>query len=385
MKYLSVRNTGIEVSTIGLGCEHIGEDFDQTYSVIREAIDGGINFMDVFMAGPEIRDNIGKCLEGVRENVCIQGHFGAIMEQGQPTQSRDAELVRTYFEDFMTRMRTDYVDVGYLHFIDRPEDYRMVVDGGVLAYAQRLKQEGVVRAIGLSTHYTHIAQQAVRDGIIDCLMFPVNPAFDFMPKDQNIFDIFSKKAHRTDAWLGMESSRQVLYSECLDKGIPIIAMKSLGGGMMLYENMSPFGVGMTVHQCVNYALHNPAVITAMVGCRNSQEVKDLLTYFEKSNDEIDYANVLSRANIQTIQGKCTYCNHCLPCPVNIDIATVIKFKDIAKGHGSSENLYVAEHYRALEKTAKDCVACGACVNKCPFGVDVVAEMHTARSVFMENE
>lgn len=385
MRYLPLGNKGLKVSSIGLGCEHIGADFAQTNAVVREAIDGGINFMDVFMAEPDVRDNIGKSLIGIREKVCIQGHLGAVMSNGQPTQSRDINLVRTYFEDFLKRMRTDYVDIGYLHFIDRQDDYQKAMDGGVLEYAQKMKKEGTIRAIGLSTHSTHIAHQAVQDGIIDCLMFPINPAFDLMPKSQDIFDIFVKELHRTDTWLGMEPNRQALYSECQDKGIPIVVMKSLGGGMMLHKDRSPFGVGMTVHQCVNYALHNPAVITAMVGCKTPEEVKYLLSYYDKSDDEIYYANALSQASLKTIQGKCTYCNHCLPCPMNINIAAVIRFKDIAKSNDSSENPYVAQHYKTLDKTAKDCVACGLCMNKCPFGVDVVEEMQTARHIFKETK
>lgn len=385
MEYKELGNTGLKVSTIGLGCEHIGEDFKTTDKVIRTALDGGINFLDVFMAGPTVRSNIGKSLKKVRKDVVLQGHLGAVMVGNQPTQSRELNLVKQYFEDFMERMGTDYVDIGYLHFIDKVEDYHAVVDGGVLEYAQKLKENGTIRAIGLSTHYAPIALEAVKNGIVDCIMFPINAAFDFMPKQQNIFDIFSKEAHHTEAWFCMEPARQELYTLCQNKHIPIISMKPLGGGMMLQSALSPFGCKMSVHQCVNYALTNPAVATAMVGCQNRSEVHNLLKYYSHNQKKNDYTLALSQAKIDTIHGKCTYCNHCLPCPEEIDIAAVMKLKDIAQSYSSPQTSYAAEHYRALKHTAMDCIACGACVKKCPFGVDVIAEMNSAKVMFGQNK
>ena len=101
MEYKELGNTGLKVSTIGLGCEHIGEDFKTTDKVIRTALDGGINFLDVFMAGPTVRSNIGKSLKKVRKDVVLQGHLGAVMVGNQPTQSRELNLVKQYFEDIM--------------------------------------------------------------------------------------------------------------------------------------------------------------------------------------------------------------------------------------------------------------------------------------------
>lgn len=382
MKYLSLGKTGLKVSTIGLGCEHIGGDLDETNAVIREAVDGGINFMDVFMAQPDVRDNIGKSLLGIRDKVCIQGHFGSVMCKGQPTQSREIGLVQTYFEDFLKRMHTDYVDIGYIHFIDREEDYQKAIEGGLIEYAQRMKKEGKIRAIGLSTHRTEIAHKAIQDGIIDCLMFPISAAFDLMPKEQNIFDIFVKQYHNTEVWTGMEPSRQMLYEKCMEHKIPIVSMKPLGGGMLLNEELSPFGKAMTVHQCVNYVLHNPAAVTAMVGCKSVEEVKYLLSYYDKSEDEVDYSKVLAHTSLKTTQGKCTYCNHCLPCPENIDIAAVMRYKDIINSHlAADKEPYIVEHYKALEKNADDCIACGACMKKCPFGVNIIDEMKKIRKDF----
>ena len=78
MNYRKLGRTGMTVSEISLGCEHLqGKSYELIKSVIDAALDGGINFLDVFMSEPEVRSNIGKALLGRRENVLIQGHIGS--------------------------------------------------------------------------------------------------------------------------------------------------------------------------------------------------------------------------------------------------------------------------------------------------------------------
>lgn len=75
-----------------------------------------------------------------------------------------------------------------------------------------------------------------------------------------------------------------------------------------------------------------------------------------------------------------HCNHCLPCPSNIDIAIVNKFYDIAT-MGEIVPDTVRDHYRSLNSNAKDCIQCGACEKNCPFGVDIRSKMRKAVKVF----
>ena len=85
--------------------------------------------------------------------------------------------------------------------------------------------------------------------------------------------------------------------------------------------------------------------------------------------ELDYSIIGSFAPSQAA-GKCVYCNHCKPCPVGIDIGLVNKYYDLAK---IGDSLAI-EHYRTLEKNASDCISCGHCNSRCPFGVDQIGRM-----------
>ena len=69
-------------------------------------------------------------------------------------------------------------------------------------------------------------------------------------------------------------------------------------------------------------------------------------------------------------GSCIYCNHCLPCPVSINIGDVFKYYDLTKnGDGLAK-----EHYASLSRHASDCIKCGDCEPRCPFQVKIIDAM-----------
>lgn len=107
---------------------------------------------------------------------------------------------------------------------------------------------------------------------------------------------------------------------------------------------------------------------------------DAAGYETATEEEKDYASVLASAPQHAYSGKCMYCNHCKPCPADIDIAMVNKLYDLATMQ-SEVPASVKAHYEALEKNASDCIACGGCETRCPFGVGIVERMRLARELF----
>ena len=75
-----------------------------------------------------------------------------------------------------------------------------------------------------------------------------------------------------------------------------------------------------------------------------------------------------------------YCGHCAPCPKEIDVAMVTKFLNLVRARGAVPET-VREHYAVLEHKASECVGCGACETRCPFGVEVRQNMAEATEVF----
>ena len=125
MEYRALGKTGLQVSRIGFGGEHVTDvDYATTEAVLRTAMEGGVNIMDVFMPQPEVRSHLGDALRGQREKMILQGHIGAVMQDGQYLRSRDVKLCDAFIRDFLARFHTDYIDLGMMHFIDTEEDFR---------------------------------------------------------------------------------------------------------------------------------------------------------------------------------------------------------------------------------------------------------------------
>jgi predicted aldo/keto reductase-like oxidoreductase len=385
MKYNMLGNSGLRVSEVGLGCEHLeGKDYETVESVVQAALECGINILDVFMSEPQVRSNIGRALKGNREKVILQGHIGAAYVDGQYKRTRDLPEARHFFEDFLSRIGTDYVDIGMIHFVDSDEDYRSVFETDIIKYAVELKKKGVIKAIGMSSHAPAVALKAVRTGLIDVLMFSINPAFDLLPNDTVLDDMFVMDTYKNTSLYGMDPVRAELYSACEQMGVGITVMKTLSGGILLNGEISPFGQAMTVHQCMHYALTRPAVGSVLIGCRTREEVLHAAAYSDQPESAKDYTSILSATPKYSNTGQCMYCNHCLPCPSSIDIASVTKYLDLASVSDRSSGTVppsVMEHYRSLSANAENCIECGSCEPNCPFGVQIIENMRRAREIF----
>ena len=384
MEYRKLGRTGMVVSAISLGCEHLqGKDYNTVKTVIDAALDHGINFMDVFMSEPQVRTDIGKALEGKRDKVIIQGHIGSCWVDGQYKVSRDMDEITVAFEDLLERLQTDYIDVGFLHFVDKETDWDTLANSDMMKYALSLKEKGVIRAIGMSSHNAVTAKKAVDTGLIDVLMFSLNPAYDLVPKDRDMTEIFTEVIEGKEqdfSNLTLEPARAELYRACEEKGVAITVMKTLAMGTLLSEERSPLGVALTEAQCIHYALSRPAVSAVMVGMQRISDVENAVRYWEIPESERDHSQVLASLGMFNADGRCMYCNHSLPCPSKIDIAAVNKYLDLVELDKIPADT-VKEHYAVLENTASACIECGSCEKRCPFNVKVIENMHRATKVF----
>ncbi len=379
MQYRELGATGLRVSEIGLGGEWLERhNLEEIRAVIAACEDEGVNILDCWMSEPNVRQNIGTAIQGRRDKWIIQGHIGSTWQNGQYVRSRELSQVIPAFEDFLRRFRTDYVDLGMIHFVDEAAEFTRLLDSDYMDYARRLKRDGVIRHIGMSTHNPFVAQMAARSGEVEMLLFSVNPAFDMLPGSEDINTLF---AETYDAKLGgIAPERAELYRLCEEKGVGITVMKGYAGGRLFDANLSPFGVALTPVQCLHYALTRPAVASIMVGCDTPEHVRAACTYETATEAEKDYGTVLANAPQHAFsRGQCTYCGHCAPCPAGIDIAMVNKLGDLAAMHDAVPAT-VRAHYAALPATAADCIACHGCETRCPFGVPVVEKMEKTHAL-----
>ncbi len=380
MQYRRLGKTGLMVSEIGFGGEWLERhSYEECKAAIDRAGELGINILDCWMSEPGVRTNIGKSLAGKREHWYIQGHIGSTWQDGQYVRTRDVEQCKAAFEDLLNRLQTDYVDLGMIHFIDQEVDWEDAMNGSYIEYVKGLKASGKIRHIGMSTHNPAMAVKAAESGIVEMILFSINPAFDLLPPTDNIDDYFVEEYQ--DGYHGIDPVRAELYKLCEQKDIGITVMKAYAGGRLFDPKRSPFGIALTPVQCIHYCLTRPAVASVMVGYDTPEHVEQAVAYESASMEEKDYASLLAKAPRHTFgQGECTYCGHCKPCPAKIDIAMVNKYYDLAVMQPETPAT-VKAHYLSLEHRADACVGCRSCESRCPFGVKIADRMKKAAELF----
>lgn len=363
MRYRINKKTGDRISEIGIGSAYMYEaGMDEAVKALRRACEGGVNYFDLAAGHGSSFPIYGEALHDLRKNLFYQIHFGADYAKGTYGWSLDPDTIKRSVELQLKDLRTDYIDYGFIHCQDEASDWNTYRKNGVYDYIQKLKEQGVVRHLGLSSHTPSVAQKIMDEADIDMLMFSVNPAYDYGQGE------YAK---------GSVDERSALYKRCEKDNVGISVMKPFSGGQLLNASLSPFGKALTVYQCLRYALDRPGVLTVLPGAQSVKEVEELLAFCDAPEEETDYAVIGSFAPPQA-GGKCVYCNHCKPCPAGLDIGLINKYYDLAQ---AGDGLAI-EHYRTLEKNASDCISCGHCDRRCPFSVRQSGRMQEIRA-FME--
>lgn len=362
MEYRIMPHTGDRVSVIGMGSSVIGaRPEEEIIDTVRAAVERGINYFDMAGGHAAIFSGYGKALRGLRDRVLLQVHFGADYTTGEYGWTTDLKKIQASVAWQLAKLQTDYIDFGMIHCIDESSDLDAYAQNGVLDYIRTLKRQGVVRRIGLSSHTPALVNRVLDLGIVDVVMFSVNPIYDY---------------GKGDFGIGENEERQALYRRCQREGVGITVMKPFCGGQLLDEKQSPFGQALTKPQCIQYALDKPGVVAVLPGFGSREEMEEVLEYFDTPEEARDYSAISAFAPRETL-GRCVYCKHCHPCPMGLDVALINKYYDLSL----QGDALAREHYLTLDKTASDCVSCGHCDRRCPFHVPQSQRMETIRAYF----
>ena len=349
-------NENEKFGVLGLGMGGIQKTpADEIEAIISKAIDNGINFFDL-CAGGSVYAPFGRAIKGKRDKVFLQMHFGAVYdEKGEYGWCRDFDTIKKTFLWELEELGTDYADFGFLHCVDDDEDFDKLCEIGLLDYLCELKAKGTARHIGFSSHTPSVANRIIDTGLVDMMMFSLNPAYDFEKGDEY--------------GIGTVSERFDLFRRCEREGVGISVMKPFHAGQLLCAEQSPFGVALSHAQCLQYALDRPGVLVAVPGVQTMEHLNTLLEFLSASEEERDYS-IIGGFTADTISGTCVYCNHCQPCPAGIDIGLINKYYDLAL----AGDTIAANHYTKLSVKADACLECGHCEERCPFDVKQEARM-----------
>lgn len=379
MKYRELGKTGLKVSEIGMGVEgFIGKTAQQVKEMVDAMSEKGVNFVDFYSPDPTMLKNFGEAIKSHRDQFILQQHLCAVWKNGQYLRTRNPKECLKGFNERLELIGTDHFEVGMIHYVDALDDWE-VCKRHILPLARKLKAAGKIEHIGLSSHNPEVALEAIKEDDMEVLMFSINPCYDMQPAGEDVEQLWADEAYEHQL-TNMDPERQQLYEACERQGVGIDVMKAFGGGDLMHSDLSPAKVELTPYECIAYALSRPGVAAVMAGARNVKELLEDADYSQADEKQKDYAAALARMPLISWEGHCMYCGHCAPCPVKINIADVTKFLNLAKAQGSIPET-VRQHYEVLKHHASECIQCGACEKRCPFGVPVRKNMKEAVRLF----
>jgi predicted aldo/keto reductase-like oxidoreductase len=360
MEYTKLGNTDLQISTIGIGTEHLGRCSQKAINaVIDRSIETGFNYFDVLTGVESQREKFGKAFIGKRDKVFLAGHFFY--------RTRNPIEAKAHFENFLKHLDTETVDVLFIQFVDKEKEYQSILDNGLYELAHRFEESGITRYIGISGHKADVAIQAASSGLFDVIMHPVNLA------TSSISTPFRRGFAQDDG-------RGELLKTCVRNGVGLIAIKTFWGGKLLQPNQS---YTSTPVQCIHYSLSQPGVNMVLAGVETVEHVDALLNYYDASDREKDFSSILAAQSIDaSLVKECVFCNHCLPCPQDIDIALITKFQHEAHFNFSEK---LKDRYDEISPNASDCIECGDCIESCPFDIGVIRNMRETVELFKNAE
>jgi predicted aldo/keto reductase-like oxidoreductase len=333
----------LEVGVIGLGTEHLEKKRETLEEVLRLGVEAGVNYVDLLYVEPEYWEEFGSAYGAYRDELVVAAHWGS-------GPCHELEFSRNCFEGILSHLGNDYAEIGLMTMAIESDETWSGWAQEAIEHLQRYKEQGRIGAIGTSGHNAKIAVKAVESGQIDVLMFGINML------NQDDVEI------------------EALCQACVAHEVGLVAMKPYHGGTLLSVGGEPSGI--TPAQCLAYVFSRP-VSTAVPGPRTVGEWQATLRYLEATDEARDYHPVIEDLG-SYLEGQCTYCDHCLPCPEGIAIGWMIWLVDRARGGVTDEMRgWYADH----RVKASACVECGECLERCPFDVDVVAKMQEAVALF----
>ena len=319
MKQITLGRTGITVPQNAFGALPIQRvDLPTAVGLLRRAYEGGMRFFDTARAYSDSEEKVGAAFAGMREKVYI----------ATKTQAKNAE---DFWKDLHTSLRmlnTDYIDLYQLHCV--PKCFRPGDGSGLYEAMLEAKAQGLIRHIGITSHLIGVAEEIVASGLYETLQFP----FSYISSERDI----------------------ALVRACEAAGMGFIAMKGLAGGLLTNADA-----------CMAFVSQFEAL--PIWGVQRTEELEQWLSFFEKTPAMTDDLLAVIEADQKALAGNfCRGCGYCAPCTVGIVINQCARMSQMVRRAPSAA--WLSPHWQAEMEKIDDCVDCGLCMTRCPYGLEI---------------
>ncbi|ACN13527.1 putative aldo/keto reductase [Desulforapulum autotrophicum HRM2] len=369
MLYRKIPKTGDRLSILGFGCMRLPVkagriDEARATRQIRSAIDRGVNYLDTAWPyhGGESEPFLGQALAGgYREKVNIATKLPSWM-------IKTTEDMDRFFTAQLERLNTDHIDYYLLHALAGGV-WDNLCRLGVMAFLDRLKDQGRIRNVGFSFHGTVADFKRIVDA------YP----WEFCQIQYNYLDEENQAGTE-----GLEYAAQ--------RNLGIIIMEPLrGGNLGLPEPppaIAPIWKAANINRTpVAWALrwiwNRPEVTVVLSGMNEEAHLKENLAIAEKAlANSLDPAELAVVAQVsqkykELMKVGCTGCGYCLPCPQGVSIPGCFEVYNKLHLFGNTEEakfMYAVRMSGMLKDGepayASLCVECGECLEKCPQHLEI---------------
>ena len=311
--------TGIEVEKNAFGALPVQRvQMDGAVKLLRRAYEGGMRFFDTARFYTDSEEKLGEAFDGMREKIYIATKTGATTAEGF---WRDLKIS-------LGNLKTDYVDLYQFHnpsFCPKPGD-----GSGLYEAMLEAKEKGMVRHVGITNHRLSVAWEAIESGLYETLQFP----FCYLATEKDV----------------------ELVKACKEKNMGFIAMKALSGGLI-------------TNSAAAYAyLAQFDNVLPIWGIQRERELDEFLSYIDNPpvmNEEL--SAIIEKDRKELLGEFCRGCGYCMPCPVGIEINNSARMSLMLR-RAPSKN-WLSEEWQMKMKRIEDCLHCGKCKGKCPYGLD----------------
>ncbi|ASK63277.1 oxidoreductase [Virgibacillus phasianinus] len=261
------------VSELTLGCMSLGTDSAKAKEIIDAALDAGVNHLDTadlydFGKNEEI---VGEAIKNRRKDIVLTSKVGNHFDRAKKDWYWDPSKshIKNGLKDSLRRLQTDYLDFYMLHggTIDDP------IDETISAFDE-LKQEGVIRAYGISSIRPNVIREYVKRSSIDGVMMQYN-LLDRRPEEE-VLDLLER--HQISVLARGPLAKGMLT----ENGNQQIEKKAQNGFLdyshqelvTIYQELSAtVNDSLISNAAFQYILHHPAVKSAVFGASSVEQVK----------------------------------------------------------------------------------------------------------------
>ena len=385
MQQRALGKIGEMVSILGFGCmrlpvagpdpSHIDEDL--AVSMIRKAIDRGVNYLDTawpYHGAKGFNDPgaseplVGRALSGgYREKVKVATKLPSWMVKNRKEMNRILDLQ-------LERLQTPYIDCYLAHTLNA-RYWANMQRADLAGFMDEAKKDGRIKHTGFSFHDRFPVFQEIVEGY----------DWDFTQIQYNYLD---RDYQAGDAGLKLAAR----------KGLGVVIMEPLRGGFLI--NQMPESLrNLLVKARPSWSLadwalrwlwNQPEVSVVLSGMSTMEQVEENLGIADNAGlvtDEDEAAITEVRDEfLKRIKVPCTACGYCLPCPEGVNIPrNFMMFNDYYLTDNETSRGHIKHVYGNLaldaNETADRCVRCGECEGKCPQQLPISQMMEEVAEVF----